>query len=361
MHEGDDTDDATTEALGRWLAPRLGAVGEVRLTPAGAPSSGFSAETVVLDATWRSVDGDRASRLVLRRETPDPPVYPTQVPGLTVEVEIQHRVMEALAATGRVPLAPLLGYEASAEVLGAPFFVMGFVEGMVPIESPMYTLEGFFTALDPARRRTMTRTGVEALAAVHAVDWRADGFAWLLAPGTEPSAGHQLDLWEAYGDLELAGREHPLWSTARTWLRGDVPDGSPATLCWGDPRLGNIIWHDDRPACLTDFEAACIAPPEVDLGWWLMADRWAHEISDAERLPGEATRAEQVEHYEAVSGRIVGDTAWWEIFAAFRYTAIVVRVMNRMVARGHLPADNTIWLENPASACLAHLLEEHDR
>jgi aminoglycoside phosphotransferase (APT) family kinase protein len=237
---------------------------------------------------------------------------------------------------------------------------MGFVDGVVPIEAPMYTREGFFTDLAPERRRTMVDAGVEAMAAVHAVDWRDEGLTWLLAPGAEPGAGHQLGLWEAYGDLELAGREHPLWSRGRAWLHASVPAGSAATLCWGDPRLGNIIWRDDRPVCVTDFEAACIAPPEVDLGWWLMADRWAHEISDAPRLPGEPTRTEQVRHYEAVSGRTVGDTAWWEVFAAFRYTAIVVRVMNRMVARGHMPADNTIWLENPASACLTHLLEEID-
>ena len=91
-----------------------------------------------------------------------------------------------------------------------------------------------------------------------------------------------------------------------------------------------------------------------------MADRWAHEISDAPRLAGEPSRAEQVAAYETAAGHTVGDTTWWEVFAAFRYTAIVVRVMNRMVARGHMPADNTIWLENPASACLTHLLEEID-
>ena len=47
---------------------------------------------------------------------------------------------------------------------------------------------------------------------------------------------------------------------------------------------------------------------------------------------------------------------WYEIFAAARYCAIVVRVMNRAVDRGLMPADHTIWLENPASAALESLL-----
>ena len=45
------------------------------------------------------------------------------------------------------------------------------------------------------------------------------------------------------------------------------------------------------------------------------------------------------------------------IVIAFVVAAIVVRVMNRMVARGDLPADQTIWLENPATDCLLQLLD----
>jgi hypothetical protein len=50
------------------------------------------------------------------------------------------------------------------------------------------------------------------------------------------------------------------------------------------------------------------------------------------------------------------DTRVYEVFAALRYSAIVVRVMNRAVARGFLPPEQKIWLTNPASAALADLL-----
>ena len=224
----------------------------------------------------------------------------------------------------------------------------------------MYTLEGFFTEISPDRRTTMLDGGMAAMAAVHAVDWQRPGPRLAADPrcrtDRRPPARHLAGLRRA-----RAGRAHPPhWERGLAWLRARTPEGSAPVLCWGDPRPGNVIWRDDRPACLTDFEAACIAPPEVDLGWWLMSDRWAHEITGAERLPGEPTRAQQTAAYEAASGRSVGDTTWWEVFAATRYTAIVVRVMNRMVDRGHLPADQTIWLENPAAACLDHLLEEID-
>ena len=342
------TDELT--ALATWLAPRLG-VPEIELTNEGKPGSGFSAETTILSSP--------AGRFVLRKETPDPPVYPTQVPGLEVEVDIQYRIMSAIAAAADVPLAPLLGYESDPAVLGAPFFVMGFVDGVVPIESPMYTLEGFFTELEPGTRRTMVEDGVRTLAKVHAIDWRGAGLDWLVPDRVEPTTARQLSLWTAYAERELRGRDHPLLTRALEWLLANLPDEGVPTLCWGDPRMGNIIWSGHRAACVTDFEAASIAPPEVDLGWWLMFDRWAHETSGVtERAPGDLSRDEQRALYEELVGRSVGDTSWYELFAAARYAAIVVRVMNRLVDRGELPADQTIWIENPVVPCLVSLLEE---
>jgi aminoglycoside phosphotransferase (APT) family kinase protein len=89
-----------------------------------------------------------------------------------------------------------------------------------------------------------------------------------------------------------------------------------------------------------------------------MFDRTMHEVVGADRLPGDLTRDEQCEHYANVSGRDVSDIRWFEIFAAARYCAIVVRVMNRAVARGMLGADQTIWLNNPASDALTTLMDE---
>ena len=95
-----------------------------------------------------------------------------------------------------MPVAPVVGYEPDPAVLGAPFFVMEFVDGQVPIENPCYTLEGFFVDAAPEQRAQMLDDGLRVLAGVHALDWRAAGLDWLIAPGTSPSIAVQLDLWE---------------------------------------------------------------------------------------------------------------------------------------------------------------------
>ncbi len=343
--------------IGAWLEVHLPGATEVRVDGLDRPASGFSAETLIVPVTYRHDGGVRHDRFVLRKEIPDPAIYPAQAPGLDIEILIQYRVMAALAEHPDVPVAPLIGYEADPRVLGAPFFVMRFVDGAVPVENPIYTQEGFFVDAAPEQRRRLVDDGLRVLARIHTLDWRDADLGWLVAPGRTPSTGEQLAIWAQASDEALAGRVHPPLERAFTWLREHPPADRPVTLCWGDPRPGNMIWDDFRCVCVTDFEAASIAPAEVDLGWWLMFDRWSHEAMGHPRLEGEPTRDEQRACYAEHARRDPGDTFYFEVFAAARYTAIVVRVMNRMVARGDLPADQTIWLENPATDCLVQLLD----
>ena len=361
--------------LERWLAARVPGAEAVRLGELRRLSGGYSAETIVLEALVTSGGRERAEKFVLRREMPEPAVYPVQAPGLDVEIETQWRTMQALArqapvplasdaliplaSDALVPLAPLIGFERDPGVVGAPFFVMGFVDGVVPSVAPPYAAQGFFADAKPEERARLVEDGLRVLARIHSVDWRAAGFGWLTPPGVAAGTARQLELWERYATRELAGREHPLMSEAFAWLRARLPRESERdlVLSWGDARIGNMIWRDFRCACVTDFENVAIAPRAFDLGWWLMFDRWSHEsMGLVPRLAGEPTRDEQRALYEKHAGTSVGDTTYYEVLAAARYCAIVVRVMNRSVARGEMPPDQRVWLENPATVCLAELL-----
>lgn len=50
--------------------------------------------------------------------------------------------MEVAGCHG-VPMCPLLGYEPGTSVFGRPFFVMGFVEGLMPTDVPRCSFAGF--------------------------------------------------------------------------------------------------------------------------------------------------------------------------------------------------------------------------
>lgn len=359
--ELDPRTEAYREPLSAWLARQDG-IDSAEVTEFRAPKSGYSAETVIFSAAIDRGDGPTSEQLVLRKGTDDPPVYPTQGSGEHPEVELQWLTMSALAASTQaqpVPLASLVGYEPDGGVLGNPFFVMGFVDGEVPIENPVYTEAGFFVDATPEQRTTMVDNGLAAMARVHELDWSAHGFDWLLDPSHDTSGLGQLDVWEAQCRRELGDRVHQPFEDAVAWLRANPPESeNDPVLCWGDPRPGNIIWQNFTPAALTDFEASSISPPEVDLGWWLMFDRFSHAASGVpNRLEGEPDFADQVKMYERHSGREIQNIFWYEMLSAARYCAIVVRIMNRMVARGLMPEDNPYWLENPATTVTQELLD----
>src|SRR6478735_5363878 len=264
-------------AVERWLAPRLDA-DRVAMVDARRPSGqGYSAETVMFTATCERDGRVSDEKLVLRLQNPEPAIYPTQASEEVGEIEIQHRIMSAIAAHSSVPVAPMVGYEGDASVAGRPFFVMRFIEGQVPIEDPSYTVSGFFADAEPAQRRELVANGLRAMARIHEVDWRAAGLQWLVPDGVTPGTPAQVDLWQRFGAQELRGREHPLLARAWTWLADALPEDRSVGLCWGDPRPGNVIFRDFAPVCVTDFEASFIGSPEMDLGWWLMFDRTTHE------------------------------------------------------------------------------------
>lgn len=351
-----DTDAGLDQPLSAWLVAHLDGVDAATVAGFDRPSGGYSAETLIVSVDLTRSGAATREQVVVRREMPEPPVYPVQVP-VENEIEIQWRVMSALAEHSRVPIAPLLGYETDPTILGAPFFVMGFIDGDIPREDPMYVAEGFYVDATAADRTRMITAGIDVMAAVHAVDIRAADLDWL-SPEGETNDGHrQLRIWREYAERELDGRPHDLMLTAFDRVAQDLPRGGTTVLTWGDARLGNMIWQDFQPACATDFEAAALAPAEMDVGWWLMFEQWSHLTAGLDPFPGSLSREAQVAHYTAAGGAAIGDIGPWVLFAAARYAAIVVRVMNRMVDRGLLPADQTLYLE-PIAPVLRFLLTQ---
>ncbi|MCY4663625.1 MAG: hypothetical protein OXC00_03065, partial [Acidimicrobiaceae bacterium] len=86
-------------------------------------STGFSNETVILDAAWTENGSERRERYAVRIEPADGGMFPPQTPHCEVSVEAQFRAMKALAEAGVARVPPLLVYEPDPDVLGSPFFM----------------------------------------------------------------------------------------------------------------------------------------------------------------------------------------------------------------------------------------------
>jgi aminoglycoside phosphotransferase (APT) family kinase protein len=347
------------DALQRWFAARRPGAADVTVSNVDIPAAtGFSNETISFDVEWTDADGAHSERFVGRIEPTTGALFPVQTPACAVSVDLQQRVMQVVAQHA-VPMCPIVGYEPDPAVLGQPFFVMGFVEGRVPSDVPRYTVEGFL--LDEAtrdERRRLVSTGLEAMARVHAIDWRAADLGWLDASGAgDPTLAVQLDLYRRFATQQLAGRPHPELFRAFDWLAAHDPHDERVGLAWGDSRLGNIIFRDYEPAVVCDWEAAALSPTEADVGWWLMYDRMSFDDLDAPRMEGFPTREEMVKLYEDASGREVRDPVFWEIFGSMRYAAILIPLADRMTAGGLIPADSPMATDNYVTESLTRLLD----
>ena len=141
------------------------------------------------------------------------------------------------------------------------------------------------------------------------------------------------------GDGEL-----PLIQRAFGWLSDHWPEAAdtrPATLCWGDARIGNILYQDCRPAAVLDWEMATLSPPELDLGWTIFMHRFFQDLCEelgVPGMPGFLGRDDVVEAYVRAGGREPEDLDWFITYAALRHGTIMVRVMGRQVFFGERDA-----------------------
>jgi aminoglycoside phosphotransferase (APT) family kinase protein len=344
--------EKTRRILEDWFRARHPAAREVAVGPLSGPAAtGFSSDTLLFDLTLEQ-DGARATRaLVCRAEPSGFAVFPRY------DVALQYRIMDALAGSD-VPVPRMVGLERDASLLGAPFFVMEQVAGRIPTDNPPYHAGGWVTEIEPAEREAIWNSGLDALAAIHRVDPAARGIDFLDAP--PPGAdtiGWQLDFWRRYFEWAAGGRAFPTLEAAWQWLAARRPPAaSQRGLCWGDARIGNMIFAGGRCVAVLDWEMATLGPAEMDLGWFLFLDRHHYEGLDVPRLAGFPDRAASIARWERATGRRAEHVAFWEAFAAWRFALIMVRIGDQLQHYEMLPADSTFARDNTASRLLAKVM-----
>lgn len=351
--------EAARGIVAGWLAQQLPDVTDVEVGPMSGPAfTGFSNETLLFDASWTpAAGGTRVSEpLVLRVEPTQHTVF------LEADFESQYRVMQALGEHTTIPVPPMKWFEADASYLGAPFFVMGAVDGRAPTDNPPYTLAGWLLdEATPAQRRALVEHGIDALGAIHAVDWKALGLEYL----SKPQYGRlgfeqQLRYYEASFAWANPDRKPPPIAVATLdWIRSHAPEVDPEiTLCWGDARINNQLFDADyRVAAVLDWEMVTLADPMMDLGWWLFVDRHFHEGMPAPRMEGFPTREETVARYESVTGRAARNLEFYEVFGGLRFAVVMMRLGALLTEFELLPTESDLADNNAVTRVLAEMLD----
>jgi aminoglycoside phosphotransferase (APT) family kinase protein len=222
---------------------------------AGGPLSAVRFEGGRSNLTYLITDGD--GEWVLRR----PPlghVLPT-----AHDMAREYRVLTALHGTD-VPVPRPIAFCDDERVLGAPFYVMSKVDGVVVRRGP----DAAALTADEARRCSSAL--VEALVRIHELDYEAVGLAGFGRPAGY--LGRQVRRWSQQWERSRT-RSLPALDELGRRLAAAVPPESAAGVVHGDYRLDNLILAPRDPgrvAAVIDWEMATLGDPLADLGLLLV-------------------------------------------------------------------------------------------
>lgn len=338
--------DTLTVALRDWLAHVLGPEARPRVSELSVPTeAGMSSDTIMFTAAWDGSDGPVTRRLV-GRLAPQPdamPVFPRY------DLALQAEVMRAVADRSAVPVPEVLWYEASADHLGREFLVMERVDGDIPPDVMPYNFASWVADGSGDQRARLQGSSIQVLADLHAIDDPRSASPRLAAgTGTGPVTAadalrDHLAAQRAYYEWVCAdGPRSPLIERGLDHLENTMPNvDGPAVLCWGDSRIGNIVYRDFRPAAVLDWEMAALGPREMDLGWMIFLHRFFEDIAalaDQPGLPDLLRRDDVAEQYARRSGHTPADLDWFVAYAALRQAVIMFRIQCRTVAFGQAEA-----------------------
>jgi aminoglycoside phosphotransferase (APT) family kinase protein len=324
--------------LQEWLTTRLPADASPALTSLAATSAtGLSSDTILFTADWDD-DVGRASHDLVARIAPDAvdvPVFPTY------DLERQFRVIDDVGRLSAVPVPELFWSETDAQHVGAPFFVMGRVDGVVPPDLMPYTFgDNWLHDATADERAHLEAASVQVLIDLHGIEDSPHRFEYLKFTEAGGSAlrNHIAHTRAWYDWVAEESGPSSVIERAFAWLEDHWPsDEGEAVVSWGDSRIGNILYRDFEPVAVLDWEMAGLGPRELDLAWMVYSHRVFQDIAGSMELPGMPDfmrPADVFSRYERGSGHAPRHIDFYGTYAALQWAIVFVRTARRSVHFG---------------------------
>ncbi len=242
----------------------------------------------------------------------------------------EYRILSGLYRA--YPLAPRAEfYCEDPSIIGAPFYVMQRVRGVVLRDRPP---KGF-----PWNERfgaRLSESFVDNFARVHAVDLEEAGIADLGRP--DGYVERQISGWTQRYEKSRTDDVREVEAVAE-WLAEKQPPSGPGALIHNDYKYDNIVLDPDDPARIVgvlDWEMATVGDPLMDLGttlgYWVTSD-------DHEELrqlpfgvvafPGTLSRERLVGRYEALTERDCSAVDFFHVYGLFKIAIVAQQIYYR--------------------------------
>ena len=297
--------------------------------------------------------GSGGTRAILRRPPFD------AVLATAHDMNREWRFISALRDTG-VPVPRTIARDESGELLGVPFYVMSYVEGLVPHDAAAAS------SLEPEARGALAAQLIDVMADLHQVDVDSVGLGDIAR--RDGYIQRQLRRWKgqrdqsACTDVEAVGRAYER-------LVSLVPEQVRTGIVHGDLRLGNVICDGSGAIeAVLDWELATLGDPLADLSWLISS--WAQPadqpsgVADPHAAPstldGFPGRDWLAARYAERSGADLSNLSFYIAFSIWRGVCISAGVYTRymsgaMADDGFDVAPMRLSLEARAEEVLEHL------
>ena len=234
----------------------------------------------------------------------------------------EHRIISALEAS-KVPVPICYGLCEDPDVNGVSFYIMNFVEGLVPHSAePM-------EELTQDERQSFGHHVAEVLGDLHTTDVEAIGLGQL--GRKEAYLDRQLKRWEKQ---YIATQTHDLpdMDESLRLLHLKKPEQIGFAIVHGDYRPGNMLIADGKVAALLDWELCTLGDPLADVGYLL--NNWAEQGDTAEAtaptsIGGFPPRQVIMDEYQEKTGRDLSGINYYRAFSHWRLAAIAQGVYKR--------------------------------
>lgn len=241
-------------------------------------------------------------------------------------IEREYRILGALRGSG-VPVPIVRAFCDDPAILGAPFYVMDFVEGRIFYDQRL-------PGMAAPERAAIFGAMNAAVADLHLAEPHALGLDDFGRP--ERFLERQVATWtRQYRASEGAPCE--AMERLIEWLPTHLPPEQPARIFHGDLRLDNMIFHPTEPRviALLDWELSTIGDPLADFAYHAMVWRVGADLfrgfADLDRSTmGIPEESDYLRFYCERTGRTgIAEWNFYLAFSLFRLAAILQGVWRR--------------------------------
>ncbi|HEU5270805.1 MAG TPA: phosphotransferase family protein [Jatrophihabitans sp.] len=265
--------------------------------------------------TYRITDGTQSWAL---RRPPLGHVLPT-----AHDMAREYTVISALYGSA-VPVPEPVALCTDETVLGQPFYLMSFIDGIV-LEKPELVPD----------RQTATRTSellLDTLVALHGIDPAQVGLAEFGRP--DGFLQRQISRWHKQFQASVPDGM-PVEEQVVQQLQDTLPPQQKPGIVHGDYRLTNVLFAPglDRIAAVVDWEMATLGDPLTDLGLLFVYHSQAggsdSVMPDFPSGQGFLSPQQLLDRYAERTGRALAGLDWYVGFGYFKLAVIAAGIHAR--------------------------------